>query len=292
MIAKHAVKLVMAVGLLLAAYSYGSYLEDEAKLRETAARVAEDRPTAAEKTLALLQWVHEIGETKENNRYFLWPRLRATPLQVLESGGDCADKSRLLTALLRQVDVPSTMVMCFDPATRSPTHTVVAATLEDGSNMIVDPAYGLYFPLAEPGRYAGLTELRARPQILDERLAVHRAELPRFHPVHAYNAATAGYSLAGSFNWNRDRVTRALHSVLHPAWGDELYAAPRPRFVEEPKVAIAFAATAFSLCILLIQAMARRVHRIRAACVPTRDRRPGPGSVLTVKSLPTRAVGV
>ncbi len=282
----------VAAGLAVGAYSYVSFAQDESSLRKKAAEIVGAKTTSAERTLVLLSWVHEIQQTRENEGYFLWPRLRATPMQVLESGGDCADKSRLLSALLRHVGVASTMVMCFDPRTAASTHTVVCATLEDGSTMVVDPAYGLHFPLGNRGGFAGLADLRKEPAILDERLAVLRAELPRTHPVHAYNAATAGYSQASSLNWNRDGLMRTLHAVLYPSWGDELYSLPRPLFLEEPKLFIAYAGMALSLGLLAVQAIVRRVRRLWAACVPTRVRRREPGSVLAAKSLPIRVVGV
>ena len=290
MIPRRTIQFGVAVGLLVGAYSYVSFALDESSLRKKSAEIAGSKTTSAEKTLVLLNWVHEIRQTRENDRYFLWPRLRATPMQVLESGGDCADKSRLLTALLRHVGVPATMVMCFDPKTAASTHTVVCASLEDGSTMVVDPAYGLYFPRGE--RFAGLAELRREPGILDARLAVLRDQLTPTHPVHAYNPATAGYSQASSLNWNRDGFMRTVHAVLYPSWGDELYSLPRPLFLEEPKLFIACVGMAFSLSLLLVEAMVRRVHRLRAVCIPTRARRREPGSVLAAKSLPIRAVGI
>lgn len=292
MIPRRTIQVGVAAGLLVGAYSYVSFVQDESTLRGQAVEVAGMKTTSAEKTLALLAWVHDIHRTRENDRYFLWPRLRATPMQVLESGGDCADKSRLLTALLRHVGVTSTMVMCFDPRTSASTHTVVCAFMEDGSTMVVDPAYALYFPMGDSGRFAGLAELRKTPGILDERLATLRAELPRSHPVHAYNPSTAGYSQASSMNWNRDGLMRTLHAVLYPSWGDELYSLPRPLFLEEPKWLIACVGMTVSLGLLLVRAMVLRVRRLWAACVPTRARRHEPGSILAAKSLPIRAVGI
>lgn len=292
MILRRTIQFGVASGLLVGAYSYVSFAQDESSLRKQAAEIAGAKATSAEKTLALLTWVHDIDQTRENDGYFLWPRLRATPMQVWESGGDCADKSRLLSALLRQVGVPSTMVMCFDPKTAASTHTVVCAFMEDGSTMVVDPAYRLWFPLGTRGRFAGLAELRQEAGILDERLAVLRAELPRTHPVHAYNAATAGYSQASSLNWNRDGLMRTLHAVLYPSWGEELYSLPRPLFLEEPKLLIACAGMTVALGFLMVQPMVLRVRRLRSACIPTRARRREPGSILAAKSLPMRAVGI
>jgi hypothetical protein len=292
MITKRALQLGIAAGLLVGAYSYISFAQDEATLSKKAAEIAGAKTTAADRTLALLDWVHDIGQTRENDRYFVWPGLRATPVQVMESGGDCADKSRLLTALLRHVGVASTMVMCFDPRTSLSTHTVVCAFLEDASTLVVDPAYGLYFPLGDLGRFAGLAELRRNPKILDERVLALRAELPKKHPVQVYNLTTAGYSQASSLNWNRDGLMRKLHAVLHPSWGEELYSLPRPLFLEEPKLFVACVGMAFSLGLLVVQAMVLRIRRLRTACVLTRARRRGPGSILTAKSVPIRAVGI
>ncbi len=244
-----------AFALIVAALPcYVSYRLDCNHLRKTAEPIAADSSTSEARVLDLLHWVHNIPQSAENQHYFVLPRLRATPMQVLTSGGDCADKSRLLSSMLRQIGIPATMLMCFDPQTRTPTHTVVCALLGPGRTMIVDPAYDLCFPRRDGGYY-GLGELRDDPSILATRLAEMRSNVTRWHPVHAYNAASAHYGLAASVNWNKNSVMRAVHEVIHPMLGDELYSWPRPIALEEPKLFIALlSATGAMLALLLPRA--------------------------------------
>lgn len=268
---RRATQFGMAGGVLLSAYAYLSLRMDDAQLRDAAAQCVGTKSSAAEKTLALLKWVHDIPQTAENHRFFLLPRLRATPLQVLESGGDCADKSRLLTAMLRQVGVNSTMVLLFDPRSGRSTHTVVCSRLEDGSSMVVDPAYGLYFSDRASGRFLGLTELRRDPSLLTERLRELREQVGRRDPIQVYDADAAGYSLASSFNWNKNFLTRAVRDLLLPSWGDDLYMIPRPRVLEEPQLFVACLGLALSAGLGALQWITTRVRRLSA---PRRTPRP------------------
>ena len=264
----------LAGSLLLSAGAYLSFTLDGLQLRETARRVVGTTTSATNKTLALLDWVHAIPQTAENRRYFLIPRLRATPMQVLESGGDCADKSRLLTALLREVGVGSTMVMLFDPRSGHATHTVVCAFLEIGSTMVVDPAYGLSFPDGDTGRYLGLAQLRRHPARLDARLRELRATAGRRDPVQVYDPVAAGYAMAGSVNWNKNALTRGVRDVLLPSWGEGLYAMARPRALEEPKLLVAGLGLALALSMLIVRTAVGRVRKLASSCVPSAERRP------------------
>jgi len=252
-------------GVLLGCFAYLSFSIDETRLGETARSVTSVHKTTSEKTLALLDWVHRIPETRENRRFFLLRGLRATPVQVLESGGDCADKSRLLTALLGQVGIRATMVMCYDPRTESPTHTVVCAFQDDGGTMIVDPAYGLYFPDPAANGFFGLAEMRANPSVLEDRVAALRASSPRSHPVHSYNVASTGYSLASSVHWNKNALSRLARRFLLPVWGEDLYSVPRPRFVEEPKLFVAYAAFGSAGALWASSLLAKRFLAIAAS---------------------------
>lgn len=255
----------MVVAVLLGSYSYLSFRVDEIRLREAATSISSTEDSAAKRTIALLGCVHRIPETAENRRFFLLPRLRATPVQALESGGDCADKSRLLTALLRQIGIRATMVMCYDPRTALPTHTVVCVLQDDGGTMMVDPAYGLFFPDPPSGGYFGLAEMRRTPSILEDRLAELRATLPRSHPVHAYNAEAASYSLASSIHWSKNATTRLAYRCLSPLLGEELYALPRPEFVEEPKLFVAYAGFTVAAVLGAVGLLAQRLIAMAAA---------------------------
>src|SRR5215471_668484 len=84
-----------------------SWLNDNAVLREAAMAVTRDLTTPSAKIIAINHWVYHNQEFAPNDRYFLIPDLGPTPIQVLESGGDCGDKSRLVSAMLRQLGIAS-----------------------------------------------------------------------------------------------------------------------------------------------------------------------------------------
>jgi len=252
---------ISACLLLAAATCYASYRIDCYRLRAAAIPRTAHASTPHDKVLALLQMVHAIPETSENEQFVLLRRLRATPLQVLSGGGDCADKSRLLSAMLRQIEIPATMVMCHDPRTLAPTHTVVCAFTDDKQTMVVDPAYGLFFPTAGSHGYYGLNALRNDPSILTHRLAELRAILPASHPVHAYNASASSFAFASSINWNKNSLIRSLHDVLHSFAGDALYSWPRPLLLEEPKLFVCILTCVAGMAAWLLAAVARRAAR-------------------------------
>lgn len=256
--------------LIAAAVCYASYRLDCRELRAAAEPLVIDMHTTHERVLSMLHWVHANLRTSENDRFFLWRGLRATPLQVLHGGGDCADKSRLLSAMLRQIGIPATMIMCFDSQTLAPTHTVVCAFFDSKNTMVVDPAYGLSFPRPDAGGYFGLQALRNDSSILVRRLAELRRDSPSSHPVHSYNAQVSSYQFASSVNWNKNSLTRSLHDALYPLAGEMLYSWPRPLFVEEPKLLVSMMACAAALAALAVSRVLRRMagFSFPRQCVP------------------------
>jgi hypothetical protein len=228
-----------ATAALLALACMVSHQNDRRTLRTAAQREAAAWPDNASKIIGLTEWVHHNHGARENPRWFVLPRFRATPVQVLHSGGDCADKSRLLCALLREIDIPCTMILCFSRTTRKATHTVVEAQAGPGEFIVADPAYNLSFPAGGSGRYHDLLELRADPAIVDRRLAELIPQLPPTAPVYCYKPDQAAYDHASSINWNRNQLTRAAFKTLAPWYGSEIHRLHRPLVFEEPKLAVA-----------------------------------------------------
>jgi hypothetical protein len=217
------------------AATYLSHRTDRYILRETSLDIVRAEAEPSDRVLALSHWVHAHLPTDRNRQSFLISGLRATPMQVLERGGDCADKSRLLSAMLREIGIRATMAMCFDPETDQPSHTVVEARTGPSSYMVVDPAFELYFPKPEGGYY-GLLEMRARPEILTERLNHLRSvrtwpDLSFFYPEQR-----AVYDKASTVNWDRNWSSRCARAILKPWYGDELHHVSRPVLSEEPKL--------------------------------------------------------
>ena len=257
------------VVLLFVAVCYGSYRADRARLRAVANELTADVVSPSGRVLTLLDWVYHNGGFTSNDSYFLFRRLGATPVKVLEGGGDCADKSRLLSALLREVGVPSTMVMCFDVASGKPTHTVVEARIGPRYYMVVDPVYDLYFPRGDSTGFHGLLDLRGDSKILPKRLDELIAVRGR-SPILAYNRALGVYDRASSINWGKNRLTRLTHGLLISMWGDDVYRLRRPLVLEEPKLAVASGGLVVCGVVLLFGVAARRRSR-RVADFPAPD---------------------
>lgn len=234
---------VLAVALVAAGgICWGSYRADLARLRKVAGTVVDQQIAPSQQVLALLHWVHQNGGTARNQDYFVLPRLRATAVQVLQGGGDCADKSRLLASLLREVGIPSSMAMCFDAGSGMPVHTLVEARTGPGSYMLVDPAYDLYFPKPDGRSYYDLLDLRRDPVILTRRVAALRSEMPPGNnSLPFYLRASAPYETASTVNWNRNTLLSWCHDWLQSWLGDAVYRIPRPVILEAPKLFLATA---------------------------------------------------
>ncbi len=184
-------------------------------------------------------------------------KLRATPLQVLLRGGDCADKARLLAAMLREIDIPASMALCFNPKTGQPSHTVVETQPEPDSYMLVDPAYELYYPKPDGHGYYGLLELRKHPERLQERLTYVWDTVPRFRPLHWYQPQIASFSGLSTINWHRSRITTLARDILFLVIGPNVYRLPRPILLEEPKLAVT-SVLAFASLIMMVGRFAIR----------------------------------
>jgi hypothetical protein len=220
---------------VLALMCFLAYESDQGRLREIAHEVTKDKSTPEARAIALMEWVYRNKGFAKNQGYFIWKKLGPTSIDVLESGGDCADKSRLLSSMLRELEMPSTLAMCFDEHGQ-PTHTIVDAEVRPGVFMLLDPVWGLHFPKEEPGRYYSLIDLRRDPSILWRRLDQVTASAPPDDKIHKYNRAKDVYDRATTINWEKNDLLRALKDRLAATRGDAVYAVPRPVAMEEPKL--------------------------------------------------------
>jgi len=210
--------------------------------------------------LALLHWVRNLDGTKRNTAYFAWPTCRATPWQVAQFGGDCADRALLLKALLDRAGLPTTRVMLFDPQTGAPVHTVVEARLPAERRMVLDPVFGLSFPRPQPHRYYGLAELRADPDVARRRVRAVQDCLPRTASIQAYPWAHGDYRHASTFNWEKNALTRLAWRWGHAWLGEEVYSLPRPPVLEWPQLLLAYSAGGAGLLLLAAAVVARRTR--------------------------------
>ena len=260
---------VMFAGAVGGGICLGLYWAGAARLKAVAEIVVGNEPDPARRFERLTHWVFHNQGFSENGRFFVWPRLRATAVQVLEGGGDCADKSRLLSAMLRQVGVPATMAMCFDPRTGAPVHTVVEAEIGSGQFAVADPVYDLVFPKPDGGHF-GLLDLRRDAGILQARLDELIHVRPRNAPVHGYRRDRSVYDLAATFNWQKNAATRIAFDVLFRLIGESVYRLPRPAVLEEPQLSIA--AGAFGAAVMGMAAAVGCRRRVRRSARVKRAR--------------------
>lgn len=173
----------------------------------------------------------------KNKQYFVFKRLGPTPFQILQAGGDCADKSRLLSALLKRLNIDSTLVMLHGCATCGPTHTIVSAQYEEGS-MAADPVFNIVFPKSDDSYY-GVPELKVDPDILLKRLDYLENLRGKNDKIAFYNRVTESYKWPKTINWDKNIILKKISSFLKKFDVDP-YLLKRPFFLENPKIVIIF----------------------------------------------------
>jgi hypothetical protein len=236
--------LMGAVTLLCAIGVWFSWRQDEAGLRQHATRVTENLKTDSARIRAVNDWVYQNKSFAKNDRYFIVPALGPTPIQVMEKGGDCSDKSRLVAAMLNSLGIEAGLVMISPCPDCGFIHTVVEAKYENG-RMVVDPTWDVDYPTGD-GRFFGVREL-ARTDRGRERVI----ELQRRRPINDRVATMppneANFDYAVSMNWDRDIITRSVAAVLRLS-GYNTNDFLRPILLEDPKL--------FFACLLIGMATA------------------------------------
>jgi len=247
-----------ALAMTATAVLFASWMADRARLRTTAQTIA-SRSTGPQDLLAdMTAWVYANQGFAKNRNYFIWKALDATPIHVLESGGDCEDKSKLLATMLREVGVSSTLAMLYDcRGDCRPVHTVVLAETDNGWTPL-DAVYNITFPGPE-GRLLPVEALRADPSILNARLDQLMRLRGSEDKIARYKRKLETYSDVTTVNWNKNGATKAVASLIE-ANGGEPELTPRPLFLDDPKqffvvaglclvIGFAFLAMLFSLLV-------------------------------------------
>jgi hypothetical protein len=222
-----------ATALCAAALLYYAYAKDAHRLKELALQLSAGAPRLDHKVHVLNTWVYRNQGFSKNKNYFLVASLGPTPVQVLEEGGDCSDKSRLLAAMLRQLGIKASLAMLYPCPGCVPVHTVVLAETESGT-MVADPVYDLTFPKNTVG-FHDVREMTRDPYVLTGRLAVLRAERGRGDKIVLYDEATHHYNLITTVNWRKYRWLKAASSGFR-LFGLEPSLVHRPAILEDPKL--------------------------------------------------------
>src|SRR5258708_21052302 len=105
---------------------------DNALLRQQAVEITTNLSTDSSRVRVINDWVYQNQGFGKNDHYFIVPALGPTPIQVLESGGDCSDKSRLVAAMLNELNIGAGLVMISPCPNCGFIHTGVEAQYERG----------------------------------------------------------------------------------------------------------------------------------------------------------------
>jgi hypothetical protein len=226
--------MLAAIPVACAIGMWVSWLDDNAVLRERATSVTAGLSTASAKTSAINHWVYRNQGFTKNGGFILVPALGPTPLQVLRTGGDCGDKSRLVSAMLWQLGINSGLVQIFPCRDCGPIHAVVEAEYEAG-RMVVDPIWDVDYPSGD-GKLLGIQELSGtslgRGHIAELQTRRGAGDKIQFMPD-----AEATFDYAAAVNWQKNALSRASASALRLLGYDPRHLL-RPHFLEDPKLAL------------------------------------------------------
>jgi len=249
--------LVLLIGLQLFSFLY--YVREQRLLTAYFDRVARPSLPPSEQVKAVVLSLKDKPDDG-NNSYFLFPFLRflrPTPGQVIFKGGDCADRSRLVIALLARRGIHASKWALYNARGES-VHAVVQADVESGK-MVADPLFGLWFPKRQDGYYA-IRDLKEDPAILLNRLAELRASNAR--PGAArwdfYPSAQYVYSDARTINWSKSLILKLSYWLLRRVMGQRADELARPAFVEEPPLIVIYGTAALEFIVLLVWLGIRR----------------------------------
>jgi hypothetical protein len=261
--------LVGALGLQTASAVY--YVREQAFLAKYVDRVADPSLSKSEQVKLVVLSLKNDPDV-DNDSYFLLPifrSLRPTARQVIEDGGDCADRSRLLITLLRLRGIHGSKWALYNARGES-VHAVVEADVESGK-MVADPLFGLWFPKPQAGFY-DIHELKQNPTILPSRVAELRAQgiQPGVDRLQLYPLNEYVYANARTINWNKNAVLRGIYSVLHGILGERAGELGRPGFAEEPPLMVICGTAALEFVMLLAWFLLARRSRKFAALVASK----------------------
>lgn len=228
--------LILALTLSsLTIYFAFSYSKDSCLLKRLAAQLIEGITSSDDKVQVLNTFVYHNQSFAKNRSYYLFEWLGATPLQVLERGGDCADKSRLLAAMLELIGIRASLAMLYPCQECTPVHTVVLAQTQSGT-IVADPVYDLMFP-KESGGYHDVREMIVDHEIQRNRLRVLRMVRGPQDKINLYDS-TYHYDFITTLNWLKYRSLAEVSSALEKL-GLEPRLIRRPALLENPKLLFA-----------------------------------------------------
>jgi hypothetical protein len=260
---------VVIVGLfVLQGISIIDYLREEDYLLGLIDRIAPRSLPPSEQAIKVVESlkdlpVKEFSATRQDAPYFLLPIfsfLRPMPRQVMEQGGDCADRSRLVIRMLRLHGIEASKWALYTKEMKS-VHAVVELEAETGK-MVVDPDFGLWFPRSNGGYYS-IRDLRQSPNILRDRIQslVEQGKRPGASDLRKYPLNDYSYEYAKTINWEKWGVTWPLYKILRVTMGTSVDDLQRPSFVEAPQLMVAIMAAVLQGSLLAFHTLVSRVRK-------------------------------
>ena len=240
--------LLSIISLIFSIGCYISYKDDISYLRSIVlTKISTDH--SPEVFEFINHWVYQNHGFKENPDHFLFKSLGPTPIQVLEKGGDCTDKSLLLMAMLESIGLDSTLVMLSDSDRSAPNHTVIE--VRDGKfRAVADPVYDLVFPDIKGGYY-GAKDLRENPGLLLNRLDNLTRLRGSTNKIAFYPRLTETYKFASPINWNKNELLKLASKVLG-IFDIDARDIRRPHFLDDPKLFVSTSLFIASFIFLIV----------------------------------------
>jgi hypothetical protein len=257
-----------AIPLICAISLYFNWQQDNAVLRRQTLAITAHLDSDSARIRAVNDWVYHNKGFDKNDQYFVVSALGPTPIQVMARGGFCAEKSRLVAAMLDSIGIDAGLVMISPCLYCGFIHTVVEARYE-GGRMVVDPTWDVDYPTGD-GRFLGVTDLSGTNHG-QERVAELRHQRPATDKIQSMPDADAAFEYAVAMNWDKNLVTRSVAAALR-LMGYQPETLLRPRLLEDPKLfllsfLLGLAATMVLASFLLdpgVKAMAKK-PRVSAA---------------------------
>lgn len=217
------------------------WLRDAKAIHSQALEITAGLEKPSERIVAINHWVYGNQGFAKNPEYFIFEKLGPTPIQVMRGGGDCADKGRLVAAMLASLGIHAGLLEVSECPDCPWIHTVVEAESEYGW-MIVDPIWNVDYPGGD-GKYLGLKEL-ANSSLAWEHVVQLKDERGPQSKIALMPRAEATFDYAVSINWHQSTFSRVIEGMLHQFNIDQTFV-HRPNILEDPELFLG------SLCLML-----------------------------------------
>lgn len=237
--------LAVAAGLLL------QQRADRNRLAGFARAIAQPPRSKREIVLAATSRIH--GLPSRPDPVFLSPLFKAmgaTPGAVIQSGGCCSGKSRLLILTLAELGIRSYQITLYHQDGHAQ-HCLVETCLGK-DRLIVDPSYGIYFA-TRGGDDLSLRDLQAGVTPVQLPVAPERkCGYPHDNPYYAFD-----YPASKTANWTSSPIRRIAYRLLHVASKGAVDRLRVPALLEWPQHIFIALAASLGLVAALILATVR-----------------------------------